>query len=85
MAPPIERKKVTDEVPTPICFIGTAFCTTRVSTCMNSPSPRPKTRMSRLTTRSEVCAPRRESSASPMVTPIVPASGNQRYLPVRDI
>ena len=27
MAPPIERKKVTAEVPTPSCFIGTAFCT----------------------------------------------------------
>jgi len=65
MAPPMDRKKVTDEVATPSSFIGTAFCTTSVSTCMNKPSPTPKTRMSRLTIVSEVCAPRRDSNASP--------------------
>ena len=59
--------------------------TTSVSTCMNRPSPMPKTRMSRLTIVSEVCAPRRDSSISPVVTMIVPASGNHRYRPVFEI
>jgi hypothetical protein len=52
----IERK-VTDDVATPIWCLGTAFCTTRVSTCMNKPGPAPKIRMSVLTTTSDVCAP----------------------------
>ena len=85
MAPPMERKNVTDEVATPIWFIGTEFCTTRVSTCMNRPSPAPKTRMSAPTTTSDVCAPMCVSRISPMVTRIVPTSGNQRYRPVREM
>ena len=48
-APPIERKKVTAAVATPMCVRSTLFCTAVTTTCMVRPSPAPKTNMSTAT------------------------------------
>ncbi len=43
--PPIERKKVTELVATPMSFGGMAFCTLMTSVCIDSPSPTPMSTM----------------------------------------
>ena len=43
--PPIERKKLTDEVATPRSPVGTAFWAARTSVCMLKPMPMPRTTM----------------------------------------
>ena len=39
MAPPMERKKVTEAVATPMCRRSTLFCTAVTTTCMVKPKP----------------------------------------------
>jgi hypothetical protein len=43
--PPIDRKKVTELVATPMSLGGMAFCTLITSVCMLRPSPRPMSSM----------------------------------------
>jgi hypothetical protein len=42
---PIAREKVAVEVATPMCRRGALFCATRITTCITSPTPRPKISM----------------------------------------
>ena len=45
IAPPIERKKVIDEVAVPMCCRGTLFCAAVTVICIDRPRPAPITNM----------------------------------------
>ena len=56
IVPPIWRKKVTDEVATPISRGETAFCTARMTGWKLKPRPRPSSTMNGTSVQNEVVA-----------------------------
>ena len=76
--PPIWRKKVADEVATPMSLGGTAFWIASTRVCMLKPSPRPKMKAKTSTQTIEVSAATRESSSIPATSRKRPTIGKIR-------
>ena len=86
IVPPIWRKKVTDEVATPISRGETAFCTARMTGWKLKPSPRPSSTMNGTSVHTEVSALTTNDSDTRATTiSTMPTSGKILYLPVREI
>ena len=73
--PPIWRKKVADEVPTPMSRGETAFWMASTSGCRLLPSPRPKISMTTPVCHSGVSAPTRLNRINPISISEVPMIG----------
>ncbi len=73
--PPTWRKKVADEVATPISRGSTAFCTARISGCMLPPRPRPNTTMITIVIHIGVSTPIRLNANAPTVSSTAPTTG----------
>jgi len=83
--PPICRKKVADEVATPMSRAGTAFCTAMTSVCMQPPSPSPKMNIQMSVRHSGVSASIVFSSTRADAISSVPMTGKILYRPVRAV
>ena len=75
--PPIERKKVADEVATPMSRGSTEFCIASTSTCMTRPIPAPRTTMYTAVCQYGVSDPSVDSSQSAIDVSAVPTIGNR--------
>ena len=60
-APPMERKKAAEDVPTPMSRGGTETCMARVSGCMQKPRPTPKNTAISPGTHRPVSTPKRQA------------------------
>ena len=86
IVPPIWRKKVTDEVATPISRGETAFCTARMTGWKLKPSPSPIMTMNGTMTQIEVSAlTTTDSDSSAITISATPTSGKVLYFPVFEI
>ena len=75
IAPPIERKKVTDAVATPMCLRSTLFWTAVTTTCMVRPRPAPKQNMIKAMVQYGVSTASRENASSAPPTTRAPVIG----------
>lgn len=80
--PPMVRKRVEDEEPTPMSFISTLFCAISMVICIRKPMPAPSTAMNRPEVKRVVPVSMVDSRYSPTVIRPPPMIGKTLYRPV---